>query len=171
MKFKTLERNHPECAAEFLEELNLLAVLLNYPPENRIKWLKKIGIKKRNLARIEKIALKYAEEKVKLENKKKPKNKKEVILIEDEILKKMFKGKLIKIHHTQSLLRTSKEILKQEYPNAAIIEPEQMDELESVMSIEGHVKRFPMDFLVFDSKNMEIIGVETISEDLEKGVK
>ena len=171
MKFKTLERKHPECAAEFLEEINLLAVFLNYPPEIRMKWLKKIGIKKRNLARIEKVALKYAEEKVNLENKKKPKNKKEVMLIEDEVLRKMFRGKLMKIHHTQSLLRTSKEVLKQEYPNAAIIEPEQMDELESVMSLEGHIKRSPLDFLVFDPKNVEIIGVETISENLEREVK
>ncbi len=171
MRFKTLERKHPESAKEFLETLNMLPIFLNYYPEVRDKWMKDIGLKKRDISRVNKVVSKYAEEKVKLENKKKPKNRKDVILIEDEVLKNIFEAKLIKIHHSQSLLRTSKEIIKQEYSNCAIIEPEQMDELESMLLMEGHKKRFPMDFLVFDPKNMKIIGVEVISEDLDKEVK
>ncbi len=162
MKFETLEKTCKECAEEFIEELKLLPVFLNYFPDVQEKWLEEIGLSKSDIQKIKKVVSKYAEEKVKLENERLPQKREDVILIENDVLKKMFIGKLIKIKDTNVPKKVANEIIKELYPNCAIINPEQLRELETLTLFKEHEKRFPMNFLVFDPDKFKIIGIEVI---------
>ena len=162
--FENLEKECKECAEEFIEELELLPIFLNYYPDVQEKWLEDIGLSKENIQEIKKVIDTYAQEKVKLENERNPQKREEVIKIEDEILKKMFEARLLKIKNTDSPVKTAKTVVQGLFPNTTIIDSEQLRELENLTYFKEHQKRFPMNFLIFDSKNMKIISVEIIED-------
>jgi len=164
MRFETLEKKCKECAEEFLEQLELLPIFLNYYPDVREDWLEEIGLTKADIKRIKKVVDEYAKRKVELENKRLPQKRKEVIQIEDEVLKQMYEGKLIKIKKTKAPKKTAKQLIKEMYPNCAIIDDEKLRKLETLTLFKEHQKRFPMNFLVFDPEKLKIIGIEVIEE-------
>jgi hypothetical protein len=164
MKFEKLEKKYPEVAEEFLEQLELLPIFLNYYPDVREDWLEEIGLSKEDIKKIKKVADEYAKRKVELENKYLPKTREDVIKIEDEILREMYVGRLLKFEKKvpKSVVE---EIVNGLYPNAAIINDEKLRKLEVLTLFKEHKKRFPMNFLVFDADNLKIIGIEVVEEE------
>lgn len=165
MKFEVLKKKYSQAASEFLEQLELLPIFLNYYPDVREEWLEEIGLSKGDIAKINKVINKYAERKVELENEKLPETKEDVIKIEDKILKEMYVGKLIKIGKTAGYKSVSKKVIEGIYPNCAILDDGQLRKLESLTLFKEHKKRFPLNFLVFDPKNFKIISIEIIEEE------
>ncbi|MCD6575654.1 MAG: hypothetical protein J7K73_00670 [Nanoarchaeota archaeon] len=165
LNFEELEKKYPEAAAEFLEQLELLPIFLNYYPDVREDWLEEIGLSKSDIQKIKKVVDEYAKRKVELENKYVPKTREDVIKIEDEVLRQVYVGRLIKIKKTDAPKKTAKEIVEGLYPNAAIIDDEKLRKLETLTLFKEHKKRFPMNFIVFDPDNLKIIGIEIIEEE------
>ena len=164
MKFEKLEKKYPEVAAEFLEQLELLPIFLNYYPDVREDWLEEIGLSKSDIKKVKKVVDEYARRKVELENKYLPKTREDVIKIEDEVLRQMYVGRMLKFKNKVPK-KLVKEIVESLYPNAAIIDDEQLRKLEDLTLFKEHKKRFPMNFLVFDAENLKIVGIEVIEEE------
>jgi len=163
IKFKMLEKKCKDVAKEFMEELELLPIFLNYYPDVQRRWLEDMGLNEKEILIINQVTEEYAKKKVALQNKKKPKTKQQIIKIENEVLRDMYQGRLM-IIKAKAPLKTSKKMLKQKYPDAAILDPDELEELEQLTLFKDHKKRFPWNFLVFDSKDMKIIGVKIVEE-------
>lgn len=165
ISFEELKKECKTCAIEFLEELEMLPIFLNYFPSVQEKWLEEAGISKSNIAKIKAVISEYAKEKVALENKRLPKTREDVIKIEDEVLKKMFVAKLFKTNLSPAKdAKVIENIIKQEYPEAAIVTPEQLRKIEKFVLFKKLGKKFPMDWLVFDPKGMKIISIEVVKK-------
>ena len=163
MKFERLEKKYPDAAEEFLEQLELLPIFLNYYPDVREDWLEEIGLTKDDIKKIKEVVDEYARKKVELENKILPKTKKDTIKIENDVLRQMYAGRLLKFGK-RIPKKLVNEIVESLYPNAAIINDEKLRRLEELTLFKEHEKRFPMNFLVFDANNLKIIGIEVIWE-------
>jgi hypothetical protein len=165
ISFERLEKQNKELAEEFLKELELLPVFLNYFPDVQEKWLHEAGVKPDDVAKIKQVASHYAAEKVKLENKLLPQEREQVIRIEDAVLKNLFSAKLYKISAEPNKVgKLVEAVLKQEYPEAAVLAPEQLKKIERFTLFEHEEKRFPMHYLVFDPKGLKIIGIEVVKK-------
>ena len=156
IKFEMLEKKCKEVAAEFMEELELLPIFLNYYPDVQDKWLKEIKLTEKEISSIKGVIDEYAKQKVALQNKKLPKTRQEVIELENDILQKMYEGRLM-VLKAKSPLAAAKKILKQSYQDSAVVDPKQLEKLENLTLFKEHQKRFPWNFLFFDSKNSKII--------------
>ena len=109
LKFEMLEKKCKEVAEEFMEELELLPIFLNYYPDVQEKWLEDIGLSAREQKIIKKLADEYAKRKVAQQNKEEPQKRKEVIEIENEILREMYRGRLLVIK-AESPLKAAKNV-------------------------------------------------------------
>ena len=165
MKFEILEKKHSQVAEEFLEQLELLPIFLNYYADVREKWLEEIGLSSKDIARISKVVDRYAEKKIEIEKERMPSTREDVIKIEDGILREMYVGKLIKLSKTAAYKSVSRKLIEELYPNCAIIDDEQLRKLESLEMFKEHKRRFPLNFLVFDPENFKIISIEIILEE------
>jgi len=149
-------------AKKFFNEMEALLIFFN--SSARDKWLKFIGLKKKEIDSINRIIDLYAKRKVSLEKKKKPKTRKSVIKIEVNVLKELFKGEILKfkskLNEAESL-EISEKILKKKYPKSVILNMVETDKLATLTGIDT-LKDFPTDFLVFDTKNNKVIGVNLI---------
>ncbi|HDQ59622.1 MAG TPA: hypothetical protein ENN30_00345 [Candidatus Woesearchaeota archaeon] len=163
LKFEMLEKKCKDVAEEFMEELELLPIFFNYYPEVRRKWLEEIGLNEKEILIVSQVAEEYARRKVALQNKKIPKKRKQVINIENDILQEMYEGRLMVVK-SESPLKTSMKILKQQYEETAILDPRELEELENITLFKEHKKRFPWNFLIFDSNKMKIIGIKVVEE-------
>lgn len=165
ISFEKLEKQCKECAAEFIGELEMLPLFLNYFPDVQEKWLEEAGIDKTDIFKIRLVASNYAMEKVKLENKLLPKTRDDVIKIEDQVLKKMYVGKIFKTNaDPHSMKNVIDMVLMQEYKNCALISAEQLSKIEKFTLFHKLGKKFPMTYLIFDSEHMKIIGVEVVKK-------
>ena len=139
----------------------MLPVFLNYFPEVQEKWLEEAGISKADISKIKALVFGYAKEKVALENKSLPKTKGDMIAFEDNILKKMFVGKIFRTSEEPGKVRKVIEnLLKQQYSGAAIITPEELAKIEKFTLFHKEKRKFLIVYLVFDPENMKIIGIE-----------
>jgi hypothetical protein len=162
LKFSMLKKRAPFTAKKFFTEQEVLLVFLNVPA--RAKWLKFIGLSKKEIESINKIINVYAKKKVQLEKKLKPKYLGEVIKIEVSVLKGIFKGELLKfkgIVEKTDALRIAEKILKVKYPKSVILNMMETDKLATLAGI-NTLKNFPTDLLVFDLNENKIIGVNLI---------
>lgn len=160
ISFNELEKKCKECADEFLEELELLPVFLNYYPDVQEKWLEDIGLSKEDILKIKQVVDEYAKKKVELENKETPQKREEVIKIEDQVLKGMYRGIVLSVEKINEEFIL--DFLKSKYPKAAVLGPEQLQKLENLTLFKDHVKRFPVNFLVFDPGSNKITGYEAV---------
>lgn len=155
--YSFLAKKHKEEAADFVAEQEMLVNFLNSPV--RKNWLKIIGLKKNEIPKLLKIIENYAKLKVMLENKKKAKSRKEIILIEDACLRLMFQSKLFKVDKIKGRLERLHilgNLLKSEYPGSVILDTYKAEKL-AVLSGSNNLAT---DFLVFDPKKNKIIAVE-----------
>jgi hypothetical protein len=161
ISFEKVEKQCKECAADFIEELQMLPIFLNYFPDVQERWLEDAKIDGTDIFKIRLVAANYAMQKVKLENKLLPKTREDVIKIEDQVLKGMYVGKLFKTNADPAKMGNVIEILiKQEYPNSAVLTPEQLKKIEKFMLFQKVGKKFAVSYLVFDSEHTKIIGIE-----------
>jgi hypothetical protein len=158
ISFEELKKECKECAADFITELELLPIFLNYYKDVEDKWLEEAGLKKGEISKIKKVVDEYAKRKVELEKKEKPQNREETIKIEDKVLREMYEGIVVKVGSIKD--EFIKSFLQSKYPDAVILSPEQMHKLEKVTLFVEHMKKFPADFLVFDAESNKIIGYE-----------
>lgn len=159
LKFEKLEK---EVKEDFIEEQKLLAVFLNYYPDVRLKWLAELELTTSELIRIDKIADYYAKQKVEEENRLKPQKKEEIVKIEDAVLRKIYVGKLLKVYGVTRPEKIAEFLIRSEYRDCTILMPEQLQQLEKATFFAEYKKKFPMSFLIFDSENMKIIGIEAV---------
>ncbi len=159
VKYNTLERKFPKKAKEFLVDLETLALFLNSPV--RDKWMKFSKLTSTEIKRINKVVDYYGSLKVKEENKKKPKTRKQIIKIENLCLRKIFLGSFIKIKEDDrtKALKTIKKLLKTEHPKSVILDTFELSKLSVLTGADGRAGRFSTDLLVFDSEKNKIIGV------------
>ena len=156
-QYSFLVKKHKEEASDFVAEQEAFVNFLNSPA--RKNWLKMIGLKKQDVDKVLKIVDYYAKLKVTLENKKKPKQKKDIILIEDACLRLMFQARLFKISHIKNKaekLKVLEKFLKAEYPGSVIIDTYKAEKL-AVLSESDNMAS---SFVVFDVKNNKIVAVE-----------
>ena len=163
IKFDLIEKKCKAVAEEFMEELELLPIFLNYYPEVQNKWLEDIGLSQREMAIVKRVVDDYRERKVELENKELPQKRKEVIELENDVLQEMYEARLLSIK-AEAPLKVAKNILKEQYPGTAILEPRELEELENLTLFKEHEERFPWNFLVFDDKRKKIIGIKVVKE-------
>ncbi|MCK4670602.1 MAG: hypothetical protein KAT43_05360 [Nanoarchaeota archaeon] len=167
MKFEALEKKYPREAKEFVTDQKVAVTFLNSPV--RGNWMSILELKKKDVEAIKQVIDAYAKQKVIGINKVKPKYRKEVIQIENEIFEKMFEGKFYKIRHAKERVRDKVEameivekLLKKDYPGAAILDIHKLERLATLCSLENET---PSEFMVFDPKNMKIISIEVVVED------
>jgi len=165
LNFEELKKECKTCAAEFIAELEMLPVFLNYFPEVQEKWLEEAGIIKSDIAKIKTVIAQYAKEKIALENKLLPKTREDVIKIEDQVLKKMFTAKILKVNEEPvKIKKITENLIKQQYPDSVLITSEQLGKIEKFTLFQKENKGFPTDYIIFDPKNMSIIGIEVIKK-------
>lgn len=152
--FSQLKKILPKEAEEFVADQEILAVFLNSPKRKQL--MKKAGM--RGMDKINKVVEQYAVLKIMAERKQKPKKREEVIRIEDECLSKVFVGRTIRLKKAPSKLSVVSNLLKQQYPNAAILTRKNM---EAVAKTAGITKK-PTEFVVFDADSKKIVGVNVI---------
>ncbi|MFA5175745.1 MAG: hypothetical protein WC413_00595 [Candidatus Nanoarchaeia archaeon] len=161
VSFSKLKQESPSDAREFLIDQKVLLIFLNSPA--RTKWLKFIRLKKEEINKITKIVEYYAKLKVSMEKKKKPKTRKEIIKIEAECLKKVYKGELLKFKSIEEhKIKIAKNIAKAEYPGSIVIDTLKAEKLATLTGLKN--KEFPSELLVFDIKNKKIIGLNIINK-------
>ncbi len=161
VKFERFEKEFPKSAKEFVADQEMLIVFLNSPV--RDKWLKFIGLKRKDIKKIKEIVEHYAKLKVEEEKKKKPKTREQIIKAEAEVLKKIFAGQVLEFHNVNLLeaIELAKKILKIEYPNSIIFDTLKADRLATLAGIDTQ-KKFPSELLVFDLDSKKIIGVNVV---------
>jgi len=141
----------------------MLPIFLNYFPQVQEKWLEEAGLSISSIQITKAVVSEYLRQKVALEQRIMPQKREDVIKIEDEILKRIFVGKLMKINQEPSAIRKILEsLITQQYEGAAVITPEQLAKIEKLTLFEKEGKKFPMNYLVFDPRTMKIIGIEII---------
>lgn len=155
--YSVLVKKHKEEAADFVAEQEALVNFFNSPA--RKNWLKMIGLKKPEISKVSELIDHYAKLKITLENKKKPKKKKEIILIEDACLRLMFEAKLYRIYHVKSRLEKLKileKILKSEYKDSVVLNTYRAEKL----AVLSETSNMATDFLVFDLRNKKVIAAD-----------
>jgi len=163
INFEELQKECKSCAIEFIQELSMLPIFLNYFPQVQEKWLEEAGLSISSIQITKAVVSEYLRQKVALEQRIMPQKREDVIKIEDEILKRIFVGKLMKINQEPSAIRKILEsLITQQYEGAAVITPEQLAKIEKLTLFEKEGKKFPMNYLVFDPRTMKIIGIEII---------
>ena len=163
INFEELQKECKSCAIEFIQELSMLPIFLNYFPQVQEKWLEEAGLSISSIQITKAVVSEYLRQKVALEQRIMPQKREDVIKIEDEILKRIFVGKLMKINQEPSAIRKILEsLITQQYEGAAVITPEQLAKIEKLTLFEKEWKKFPMNYLVFDPRTMKIIGIEII---------
>jgi hypothetical protein len=162
ISFEELKKGCKECASDFITELELLPIFLNYYKDLEEKWLEEAGLKKEDISKVKKVVDEYSRRKVELENKELPQKREEVIKIEDKVLKEMYEGVMLKVSKIKKAFVL--EFLRSRYPEAAILTPEQLAKLESITLFKEDMGKFPVDFLVFDAESNKIVGYEVIEK-------
>ncbi|MAG50740.1 hypothetical protein CL621_03845 [archaeon] len=166
--FKALKKRFPKKAKEFLVDLETLALFLNSPVRDR--WMKFSKLNSSEIRKINKIVNHYAELKVKEENKKKPKTRKQIIKIENLCLIKIFLGKFIKIKENDKTkaLKIIKKLLKIKYPESAILDTFELSKLSVLTGANEKTRNFSTDLLVFYPNKNKIIGIAVL---LKNGIR
>lgn len=95
--YPSLVRKHKPEAYDFVAEQESVVKLLNSPV--RKNWLKVVGLDKKEVGRVLRLVDHYARLKVTLENRKKPKAKKDIIAVEDACLRLVFQAKVVGLHN------------------------------------------------------------------------
>jgi hypothetical protein len=168
VKFKQLKKKHKAIAEEFLEQLELLPIFLNYYGDIQKKWLGKLNLSLREIGAISQVIDLYDRKKIELENRLLPRTRKQVIHIENKVLKNMYIGRLLSTPDVNSKIIIA--FIKEEFPDSVILSPEQLRKLELLTLFRENMKKFPVHYLVFDSESGKIIGYEITKMD-EKGEK
>ena len=155
-KVSSLEKKYKGLAKESTVEAELLIKFFNFWPEVQVKWLLELGFNKSDIKTIMKLSDKYAELKVKLINERIPKNRKDIIIIENDVLEMIYKPRLMILKEPTKgeAIEVASKWIKQRYKDAVILDPKKLDDLEALM-------RHPtggVDFLVFTKD--EVIGYE-----------
>jgi len=168
LSFNILERKFPKKAKEFIVDQETLVLFLNSPIRN--KWMKFLKLSPTEVKKINKIVDYYGSLKVKEENKKKPKTRKQIVKIEDLCLKKIFLGRFMKIKEDDrsKALKIVKKLLKVEYPKSVILDTFKLSKLSVLTGADGRAGRFSTDLLVFDPNNNKIIAIGVL---LRNGVR
>lgn len=158
LPYNKLKKEHPQEAKEFFYEQEAVALLLNSP--GREKMLKSIGLTALEIKKIEGIVDKYAKCKISLE-KAKPKRE-DIIKAEDECLKTTFEAHLLELKNIKgkaAALKIAASVIKAEYPSAVVLDDKMLEKLSKA---EGVSKKFPEDFLIFDSEKKKVIGLNVV---------
>ncbi len=164
IKYRALKKQFPKKAKEIFKTQEALAIFLNSP--FREKWINKLKLKRSEAKKVKEIIEYYGKLKISEENKKKPKKWKDILIIEDNCLKKIFEGRLFELKHAKSKYfakRIMKKILEKEFPESVIFTPRKVKKLLRLTEVEK-AKKAPMEFIVFDSKKKKIIGIEIVLE-------
>ncbi len=147
----------------FFHEAELLIILFNMNPVVQVKSLKKIKVKDEDINKFLKISTLFNKRKDKLIIKRKPKNRQEVILIENEVMRELYEPRILRLSNCdKELLVSAEEWLKCRYPKALIINHKMIDKLELIMDLNDR----SVDFLVFT--NNKIISYKVIEEKNKK---
>jgi hypothetical protein len=158
--FDELKKECKAVAEEFIEELELLPVFLNFYPDVQEKWLHELKLSAEQITKISQVVDVYAKKKVELENKKLPTTREDVVKIEDTVLREMYQGIVLKSDNIDPDIM--QKVINAKYPDAAVLGPKELEKLELLTLFKEHQKRFPTDFLVFDPISGKIIGFEVI---------
>ena len=86
LSIESLKRKFKGIDDEYLHDAELLVILFNFWPEVQEKFLKRLKYKPSEIELIMKVSDLFAKRKVKLIYEKIPKNRKGVILIENDVI-------------------------------------------------------------------------------------
>ncbi len=155
--YSFLLKKHKEEASDFLAEQDAIVNFLNSPA--RKNWLKIVGLKKQEINKVSRVIDHYSKLKVTLENKKKPRNRKGIIAIEDACLRLVFQAKVVRMSNVKTRLEKLKalgQLLASEYKGSVLLNTYQA---EKIAVLSGS-KNMATDFVVFDANNNKIVAVE-----------
>ncbi len=153
-KIKSLEREFKGITKEVTTEAELLSAFLNNWPQVQIKLLEKLELSDLEIKKIMKVCDKYAEIKIKLVNERVPKNRKDVIILENDALERLYKPRvmIVKGLVKKEAFEVAQKWINDKYKTQVIMGPEKLDKWEDMMNETGR----GIDFLIFDKE--ESIG-------------
>jgi hypothetical protein len=164
IRISFLKKSLPKLKEEIFAEMEVLLQFLNFSPLVQESWLRLLKVPPNSIKRIMLICDHYAKLKIKEENKRIPKSRKEVIRIENECFRKIYSANLIYIQsRSKRYRRIAKGLLKERFPNSVIFENQMLKKF--IQSFGTRYKkeweRFP-NFLVFDPKEKKIRSFEVL---------
>lgn len=164
VKFEQVKKDFPPRAEEILEEQETLVLFLNSPV--RKNWMAILKLKKAEQAIVGNVVGHYAQLKIGEENRLKPKSKADVIRIENNVLRKLFEQRLIKIKNVKDkkeAAKVAKAFVKKEFPKAVIFDAIHLGKLATLAGVESKALQ-PTDLVVFDKESTKIISFEAVSQ-------
>lgn len=142
ISFEAIEERYDDLDDEFFHEAELLIILFNFHPGVQAKWLSKLGFKEKEIKIIQELSDLFNKRKAELVKDKKPDNRQEVILLENDVIEELYEPRLLDINKNSEAIT---KWIKKKHPTAVILKEEQLDELEDLMKLEGRT----VDYLVF----------------------
>jgi len=142
---------------EFLHQAEFLIIMFNFWPEVQRKWLKKFKLKPKEVEQVMKVSDLYAKRKVSLMNKQLPKNRRDIILIENDILESLYEPRImrVKASNKSEALEIAEDYLTN---HGVLLNHSLIDQMEDFMNLQGR----SVDFLVFKNKKIYSYQVELI---------
>ncbi len=131
---------------KYFHEAELLIIFFNSWPETQVSILKKLKLSEDEIKKIMKISYKFSKEKEKLIKKRAPINREGVILIENDVIRKMYIPKIIRIKDVEGdEYETLKKYFLDRFKGSVVLGPQKIEKLEKLLNLEGK----SVDFLVF----------------------
>jgi len=142
---------------EFLHQAEFLVILFNFWPEVQRKWLKKFKFKPKEIEQVMKISDLYAKQKVELMNKRLPKNRRDIIIIENDVIESLYKPRLLKVKAKDKVeaLGIAEEYLESKH-KGVLVNHSLIDKMEDFMNLQDR----SVDFLVFEGNSVYSYQVE-----------
>ncbi len=149
-------RNHKQEVKEYLHEAELLIIMFNFWPAVQRKWLKLLKYKKKEIDIIMGLSNLFNEKKSRLISKNKPLNRKEIILLENDVIEQLYKPRVMTLlaSDKKTALKIALRALQKEHPESVILDKKRINALEEFMNLEGS----SVDFLIF--KPREILSYQ-----------
>ncbi len=158
INIQTLKRKYKGIDDEYALNAEMFIRFFNFWPEVQKKWLKLLGYKKKEIEKIMNVSDRYAKTKIRLINKRLPKKREQVIIIENDALEGIYKPRILFINEPKRDLRLKNALkwLKKEYKGEVILDPARIDKFEKFMKEKGT----GVDIIVITDKEILAYQVE-----------
>lgn len=147
VSFEKLSDRFSDLDDEFFHEAELLIIFFDFHPDVLTKWLSGLKFKPAESKVIVALSGLFNQKKAALIAKKKPSNRRGVILIENDVIESLYEPRLLRVHDESRdcALKDAKNWLMDKHKGSVILDESRINALERFLRLEGR----SVDFLVF----------------------